>query len=371
MLRSLGLVLLLLLGGTNSWAQEIRVIGESLRQLGMGGVYVYSENDPGALYQNPAYLCRTEGINIDIAELQSGINGLTIYNDIQDIGEIDGLDSIEQFYGKPIWLGLDARSSLVLPCLGFGGYISAGTQLFLQNPLMPKLDVSLNNEKAYIAGFAFNAFPETHIGMNIKQVFREGGSASFSGATLQDIDAGTILDALQASGTAYALDFGITKRWGSSPLNPTVSLMLRDAGVTTFTLDDLNNPVERQEDNLTLGFTFDGQIPLAGVAGGIEYRHINRNDIPIGKKIHLGAELQLFNFDLRAGFYQGYTSYGLGMSLGFADLDLTSYSIESGAFTGQTADQRVQLGISFQLGFNPDLSLSDSKGKKRKLKQRR
>ena len=128
---------------------------------------------------------------------------------------------------------------------------------------------------------------------------------------------------------------------------------------------------ERQKDNLVLGMTVDGSIPFLGMAAGFEYRHISDTGEQIGKKLHLGAEVSLAMFDLRAGFYQGYTSYGLGLDLWLLQLDAAWYQIEKGVYPGQTPDERVQLGLMMNLEFDPNFSLVGAGGKKRRLKQRR
>ena len=157
----------------------------------------------------------------------------------------------------------------------------------------------------------------------------------------------------------------------SIPAWQQVSLNWRDIGSTAFTKTKGNDSPNRQKDDLVLGMTFDGSVPLLGVAGGLEYRHITDNDEQIGKKIHLGAEVTLAMFDFRAGLYQGYYTYGFGMNLWLLQFDAALYSVERGIYPGQTEDRRFQASILIDLEFDPNFKLVSSDGKARKLKQRR
>ena len=89
------------------------------------------------------------------------------------------------------------------------------------------------------------------------------------------------------------------------------------------------------------------------------------------KKIHVGAEIQLGFMDVRAGFYQGYFGYRLGIDLWLLQLDAALYTVEKGIYAGQTPEQKLQVGLLFDMEFDPNFKLTETGGKRRKLKQRR
>jgi hypothetical protein len=94
-------------------------------------------------------------------------------------------------------------------------------------------------------------------------------------------------------------------------------------------------------------------------------------DIQAGKKIHLGTELSLPIIDLRAGINQGYMTYGIGINLLVFRIDAATYTEELGAYTGQSGQNRWLIGLSMDMSFDANFTLSDNDGKKRKLKRRR
>ena len=53
-----------------------------------------------------------------------------------------------------------------------------------------------------------------------------------------------------------------------------------------------------------------------------EYKFIGTNSVDISKKIHLGTEVSYGLIDLRAGFYQGYLTYGAALDFSFLKVEL-------------------------------------------------
>lgn len=146
------------------------------------------------------------------------------------------------------------------------------------------------------------------------------------------------------------------------PLNPTFGFSWTDVGKTEFTQIGGAAAPPGIQDVQTASLTFDADSLLAGISAGIEYRHINNASEQLGKKVHAGIELSLPFIDVRGGFYQGYTTYGIGMDFWLIQFDLASYTVEKGAYPGQTGDGRIQAGLSMNLGFDPSFNLIQIKG---------
>ena len=343
----------------------------SVRQNGMGGVYVFNPSDAGSFLYNPAYTCMTKGVNWTLIDLNAGLNGLQIYQDLQGGSKIDNMSSFSKWYGKKIWLGAGGNSTMTLPCFGFSVYDAALTTLLTHNPAFPNVEMTYINDMGIKVGGAIPLGPNLSIGLNGKKITRKGGSILVGTSTLTSINSSTLLDQFANQGDGYGLDLGVVVRNETLPANPTLSIAWQDVGSTVFIKSAGAQAPERQRDNLVLGITGEGEIPLLGFAAGLEYRHINETGMQIGKKIHMGLELSLLFFDFRTGFYQGYTSYGLGLDFWLLHFDAAYYSVERGAYPGQTPDQRILLGLNLELGFDPNFKLTDAGGKKRRLKQRR
>lgn len=330
---------------------------------------MYGKDDAGVIFHNPAGLRKISGINFTVFNLNLGVNGMQIYNDLQDVGQISGIDSLGPFYGKNVWLGTDAYSALAMPYFGFGVYNNGFASFRLDNPAFPNMNMDFFNGYGFTIGGAVPLGP-CGMGLAVKRTVRRGGYKDIGVATLANANNDAILAQFEDEGIGYGLDTGVLCTVDAFA-SPTISLSWQDVGSTAFTKIKGVAAPERIKDNLTLGVGFEADLPGLGFATGIEYRHITNSQEPLPKKLHLGVELSLLNLDVRAGLYQGYTTYGVGVDLFIFQLDAAMYTVEKGAYAGQTPDNRVQASLSMELGFDPDFKLTDAGGKKRRLKQRR
>lgn len=352
---------------------------QSTRQLGMGGVYVFNETDAGGFIQNPAYTCYNKGMNWSLFNFGIGVGDVQAYNQLtKDTGKLpdpSGFADLAPFYGKNVWLGLDGYTSFTVPCFGFAGTGTAIANFQLHNPAFPTLRTVYLKEYGVRIGGAIAFNPVFSLGLDVKRMDRAGGPKNLGPSTLTSLTGSNAIENLvsnfQNEGIGYGLDAGIVSRFSMLPFNPTLSLSWRDVGSTAYSLTKGTDAPERQKDNLVASATIDGSIPLLGLAAGVEYRHITDDDEQLGKKLHIGAEASLAFLDLRAGFYQGYATYGAGVNLWLLQFDAAWYRVEKGAYPGQTPDERVQLGIMMDLEFDPNFNFVDAGGRKRRLKQRR
>lgn len=349
------------------------------RQMGMGGVYVFDEDDAFSFMQNPAYTCYTEGLNFTVFDIGVGIGDIDSYSSLTEatgsLPDPDSLDAMSAYYGKSIGLDAGGVVAVTLPCFGMSGFYAATTQFEMQNPAFPSLDLFYLTDYGVRIGGAYPISPVLSFGMDVKRVTRQGGPYTFGAGSLTDLAGdnalSTMAESVENEGIGYGFDAGLVSRFDMVPFNPTVSLSWKDIGGLSFTKTKGTDAPERQKDNLVLGMTIDGSVPLLGMAAGIEYRHITESGEQIGKKLHMGGEISIGMMDFRAGFNQGYTTYGFGLNFWILKFDAALYSVERGAYPGQTPEKRGHLGITLDLGFDPDFNLVDSKGRKRRLKQRR
>ncbi|MBC7369973.1 MAG: hypothetical protein H7326_00305, partial [Bdellovibrionaceae bacterium] len=181
---------------------------------------------------------------------------------------------------------------------------------------------------------------------------------------------GNIGDQFANKGRAYGVDIALQTVL-PSPFSPTLSAVWQDVGSTAFSKTDGTDAPPRIRDNLSFGFSSSLDLPGIDLVGALEYRHATESEYQFGQKVHLGAEVSLPIIDLRGGISQGYASYGLGFNFLFLRFDVAQYTEEMGAYAGQSPQQRLQGGISIDLGFDADFNLTDKDGKRRKLKQRR
>lgn len=355
--------------GGHGEAAELRSSGQNIRALGMGGVRLSTGEDAAVMLWNPAGLHFSQGLRLDLFNLGLGTNGYQNYQTFTELGTIHGLDDLTPLFGKPFNVGLNGYAAMSLPNVGFAVYDEGWTDLMFNNPAFPELNVAYYNDYGYALGGAFGAGGAA-FGLSVKRITRMGGIRTIGADMLDGFDTSTVASMFTDEGVGYGLDLGFMYK-APAPLNPTVSVAWQNVGHTQFQLTKGTVTPPGIRDNLVLGASVDGSVGLAGMAAGVEYRHVGLQGEQLGKKIHMGAEVNLLNMDFRAGFYQGYTTYGFGLDLFLFRLDAAMYSAERGAYAGQTPDERLTVGLSASFGFDPDFNLISIGGKSRKLKQRR
>ena len=344
----------------------------TIRAAGMGGVEIPFAFGVDAIFHNPAALVRSPGLSIELATLNFGVNGEEALDLAQTASSINSTADYNQFFGKKIWLQANGQAGIAFPRVGLGFLSETQTTLELHNPGFPEFETYFINDTTMALAGAVPLDGSSSLGLTLKQIRRWGGSTTDLGlSTIANANnLSSIGDNFKNKGTGYGLDVSYMK---SIPAltSPTFSLTVRDLGSTTFTKTEGTSapPMINQNVNAAVG----GMLDLPGLdwSYGFEVRQILNTDLQIGSKIHMGTEISLPFIDFRAGISQGYMSYGLGMNFFLFRFDLASYTEELGEYPGQTGQNRVLLGLTIDMTFDPNFKLVDSKGQRRKLKQRR
>jgi hypothetical protein len=354
-----------------SFAQASEVINthNNVRALGMGGIWMSVVTDHDALFVNPAALTKIKGLDWQVLNAEFGVNGVDTYNDVRGIDSSDP-NSYSALFGKQVWLRAGARSSIALPNFGVGIYNESNTNLELHNPAFPQFETHFVSDTGIVLGGAFNVAPGISGGLALKQISRWGGDKDIDLGTLANGDLGNIGDQFQNKGRGYGVDLALMSEM-PGPIGPRFSVVWQDVGSTAFTKTSGTDAPPRIHDNLSLGVSTGLDLPGLDLTAGLEYNHATESEYQFGQKVHFGAEISLPLIDLRGGISQGYAAYGLGFNILFLRFDVAKYTEEMGAYPGQTPQDRLQAGISIELGFDADFRLTDSEGRKRKLKQRR
>lgn len=354
---------------------ELRTHHQNVKGLGMGGVMVARPSTAMAFAWNPGYLAFNSGLNLTLFDAGLGLNGLQAYSSFADVDWGAGLSAWGNIYGKPLWLGAEGLAALSLGQWGIYYNKSYDLSLVLNDPVLPVMDASYLEDEFYMIGYGFKLTDNLGLGFNIKNVVRKGGQTRIGTTSLTDPSftnnfQDNIINSLSGDGIGYGIDWGVVYRL-NMPFSPTLSFSWRDFGITSFSSASQLSAVQPIRDNVTLGAYFFQDLPLIGVSGGVEYRHAFNYDEQMGKKIHLGGEIQFLFFDIRAGLSQGYPSYGLGFDFWLFQMDIAYYTNEMGVYPGQTPQERLQLGLNMDLSFDPDFNLIRIGGERRQLKKRR
>ena len=355
----------------SSHGAEFHEYGQSIRALGMGGAYTAVVNNADALYYNPAALNRVKGFNLTLLNVALGINDQETFTNLADIGTLDSPDDYESLYGQDIWVGVGAKAGFAVPNFGVGFYNSGNISFRLNNPSFPAVDTTYINDYGYVVGVAFTVSSQASFGVNFKRVARTGGSVPIGPEIISATDS-NLADEFNQKGIGYGADLGFLYSPSAGSAS-TFSVAWKDVGSTAFIAESGQTAPTRQKDDLTLGYALSVDTLLAGATLAIDMKHLMDYDEPFGKKLHMGAEINLPFVDLRGGFSQGYSTLGLSMNLFLFELEIAQYKVEKGAYPGQTPSDRLQAALTIELAFDPSFNFVSigPGGSRSKLKQRR
>lgn len=360
------ILILSLVMPSSVFATEIYELHRNVRALGMGNAFISLAENETALFINPAGLARNGGFFWTIADPAAGLNSLDTelldaFEKLTDDSTFE--DGLNDLMGEPIWSGVNAKTAFVAPYFGIAYYTDLDTSILVDNPVAPQIQANLINDIGLAIGAGFS-FGPVDFGGVVKRIERTGGRATFGPSVVSGIIEGSgstddIFDVLEAEGTGYSLDLGLNFA-PPAPFSPTLSVVWKNVGNTSFRAGagQLRPPTDPQEWSVGGSMVFDAF--LVHIIPSIDVKHIEDSDEQIGKKIHLGVELGLPLLDLRAGYHQGYLSYGAGIDLGFIQVDAASWGVELGEYPGQFEDRRYMLQATLRLGLDLGFGSSGS-----------
>ncbi len=366
-------------GASIAAANEISQSWNSTRALGMGNAFTAVASEGDALFYNPAALARVSGFHWTIIDPNVGVNGPQAL----EVSRIAGsgstfTDKINGLYGKSVWVGGSAKTSFVVPNFGIAAYTNGDIGINVRNPAFPQMNLNYVLDYGVAVGTAVDILPTIwSMGFTFRRVNRTGTNLPIGPATLSSLDSAAIELRLKNRGSGYGLDFG-TMFTVPSPIRPTLAFTIRNVGYTAFTHDEGTGRPPSAEPDMTLGASVVIDTPLFNITPSIDYRYIDRADIQMGKKLHLGVEFDLPLLAIRGGFNQGYYTAGVGIDMGVLVIDAATYGVELGEYPGQLEDRRYMVQMKIQLGLDGDFfsfsklsgSSTGSSGQRR-LKQRR
>lgn len=356
-------------------AADLYQMGQTPRGLAMGGTYMSYVRGAESLYYNPAALARVEGFDFILAKLQVAYSKDAVRL-IDQMANRSGSSSftaadVNGFYGLNSFADITLRSGFVMPYLGFGVYSSNFIMESFNNPPFPTFNANFISDYGYVVAGAIPLGNTTSVGIAGRQVRRWGGQKDILVTDLiGSNDKDVLQNAFQDKGVGHALDLAFMTTI-SGPLNPTFVASWKDVGRTSFTQTEGTSSPPSQDSNFSLGVSLQHDILFTSWTHALEYKFIGTQNEDLSKKIHLGTEMSVGLFDVRAGLNQGYLTYGGGFDLWLFSADVAYYTVELGSTAGQQRNDRVVYSLTFEFDLDQTFKLKDFEGKKRRLKQRR
>ncbi len=353
----LGLMILLFV--QISEANEYFEVHSNARAMGMGGAFAAIVDNEESLWYNPAGIAKNGGIYWTVLDPRAGISDPDSLTKLADLADETTFESaLDQLYGKPLWLGGGFKSAIMVPYFAAGYFYDVDASVIVDNPVNPSMQMNYVTDEGYAIGTAFSIAGVFQMGFVGKYITRTGVRKTYGAQTIADIVSGIgtpdlIFDEVAGTvGKGYGLDIGINFTI-PAPVQPTISVVWKNVGNTKFNAVIDGEPAPPTEvQDMTFGAGIMLDVPLISIAPAIEIRHLNDTETQIGKKIHLGVELDLPILTLRTGLYQGYFTYGVGVDLGLIQIDAASWGAEIGGYPGQLESRRYMVQATMRLGFD-------------------
>jgi len=388
-------VILLCLGGVftlQAQTGELRRPVQGIRNLGMGNTGIGLSFDENALFYNPAGLVGVDKILVGFPFLlEVSEDSISIAKDLYDLSKQSSstktADVVELLMGKRVHfrnlvdlnvimpLGLEQQFGDLMTFGAAGGY-ETQFDLGVRNPVSVEIDFGFRHDRFSNLGFAMPvARGRWLVGAGVETV--ERCDIPLTKATIGKILSNTDLSSstggceLTNLKRAQTFNFGFQRRletasalkmiWGMSAYNV--------GGLKFKRSDNETNPSD-QKMELGTGLSWQPSWGPVRMLYAVDLRDLTMNHADdtycqskkgtdcIWKRLHIGTEFGVFPIDsgastfaVRAGFNQGYFTYGFEFNpfifFRFLNIQAAVYKTETGDKIGDRPDKRKVLQINF------------------------
>ena len=335
------------------------ILYEGIRPLGMGNAFTAVADDENAIFYNPAGLSYITSLKIGVLNPKIGVarDSIDLLRDASDTDfdeTREVADLLRQYTGKPqhINIGLfphvghNIRETGIL----FGVLANTSVDIEIRNPTWPENYVNLNSDIGPVigAGYEIDAVDGLRAGLAFKYIFRKSLNEMYTPAQIASEDFEDIIEDDLGSGSALSMDIGAIYEL-PDPI-PFVDK-------TTVGIAGLNLPNRSMGSATSINYQFNTGIavekalyPWCTAIGAFDIHDITTSAIDKGglsRRVHMGAEFQFPYLSVRTGINDGYLSAGGTLDLRAFKLDLATYAIEKGVYSGQKSDRRYLIQLFF------------------------
>ena len=362
---------------------ELRRPGQGVRNLGMGNTGIGLSFDENALFYNPAGLASVDTILVGFPFLvEVSDDSVNIIKEVSKLsGDSKNADIVALLMGKRVHFRNLIDLNLIMP---FGELMTFGAahgiewqfDFGVRNPVAIEIDFGARLDRINNFGFALPvARGRWLVGAGVETIERCDiplTTATF-GTVLNNSDIGSSIGKCDLNDLkrAQTFNFGFQRRLETaSALKMTWGVTANNVGGLKFKRSDNETSPADQNPEYSTGFSWQpswGQLRLLYAIDirDLTMKHADDTDCQskkstdcLWKRLHIGTEIGISPIDsgastfaIRAGFNQGYFTYGFELNpfIVFRGLNIqyAVYKTETGSQIGDRPDKRKVFQINF------------------------
>ena len=362
---------------------ELRRPGQGVRNLGMGNTGIGLSFDENALFYNPAGLASVDTILVGFPFLMEvSDDSVNIIKEVSKLsGDSKNADIVALLMGKRVHFRNLIDLNLIMPfgeLMTFGAASGIETQFDfgVRNPVAIEIDFGFRHDRINNFGFALPvARGRWLVGAGVETIERCDiplTTATF-GTVLNNSDIGSSIGKCDLNDLkrAQTFNFGFQRRLETaSALKMTWGVTANNVGGLKFKRSDNETSPADQNPEYSTGFSWQPSWGPLRLLYAIDIRdltmkHADDTDCQskkstdcLWKRLHIGTEIGISPIDsgastfaIRAGFNQGYFTYGFELNpfIVFRGLNIqyAVYKTETGNQIGDRPDKRKVFQINF------------------------
>lgn len=367
----IALISILLLNANKGIASEFYRIGQDYRAMAMGNTGITTANNSAALFYNPAAMSNIFSWWVDVPGMQfyysdNWVDAFERYkNGITFDSQSEIIDFLDDNLGENYYLrvNLAANGFFNMDPKGFtigGNYTYEYIlDLSIRNASAPEVNYLSRLDLIKQAGFSYPVgLGQFVIGVTLKQIDRSEllGVYTYSDA-LNDVDFPDFTEVAKSggdSGGGTGYDLGFIYRFATAA-HISLGMVWRsevDFGGPTKIPAQLDLGISMRQESLM--FRWIVAMDIKDALFGLEPEG---DDTPRSymRRLHYGTEVGILPIDkttsfisLRAGYNQGYLTYGAEMSIyRYMNIGYAKFTEEIGEYAGQNGSERTVWYLSF------------------------
>lgn len=337
-------------------AGEMPFIYKGIRPLGMGNTFLTMADDGNALFYNPAGLNGIQGfgeldlLNLQVELSQVALDAVSDFKDIDSNNVSEVTTTLEKYVGDRFHLRTALFPHMVMHNFGVGVLGQATIDGDVRNRVNPEMSIDGKVDLGGVIGLAYGFMEKRlQIGISGKFVQRESYTKTYLATDIAapGFDPAQDFKDDRTSGSGIGIDLGALYQLPAVRFYPTLGLVIQNIG--DLDLGDAGTLAQQ----VNAGVAIHPDFWILKTTLALEVNDLLKNvdaEEDFYKRVHMGGELRFpYILSLRAGFNQGYRSFGATIDLWILQIQYANYKEEIGVVAGQREDERqvVQLVLGF------------------------